>query len=103
MPITLKSANGYLPNPAGVLYTCPAATQAFVKTILVVNEDVVLREIELYVDPAALLISATPTPLNAGAMYRDTDGHVLQAGETLSGWSDAGSVCNFRLAIVEKS
>jgi len=103
MPITLKSANGYLPNPADVLYACPAATRAFVKTIVVVNEDVVAREIELYADPGALLISASPTPLNAGAMYRDTDGHVLEAGETLMGWSDVGSVCNYRLAIVEKS
>jgi hypothetical protein len=103
MAITLKRANGYLPNPVGVLYTCPAATQAFIKTIVVVNEDVVVREFELYADPAALLISATPTSLNAGAMYRDTDGHVLQAGDTLSGWSDAGSVCNYRLAIMEKS
>ena len=103
MPLVLKRVNGYLPSPVGVLYTCPPATRAFVKTIVVVNEDVVGREFELYADPSALLISATPSTLNAGAMYRDTDGHILEAGDTLSGWSDAGSVCNFRLAIVETS
>jgi hypothetical protein len=103
MPIALKRASGYLNDPEEVLYTCPALTTAWVGTIVVVNEDTVVRTFELYADPSDALISATPTSLAAGAMYRDTDGHVLVAGDTLKGGSDLDGKCNYRLSVVERT
>jgi hypothetical protein len=103
MPNSLKRVGGSLANPVGVLYTCPAATQAWVKTIVVVNGDVAPRQFKLYADPASSPISALPATLGAGAMYRDTDGHALASGDTVQGWSDVGSVCLYRLSIVEKT
>jgi hypothetical protein len=103
MPINLVRVAGYLQAPAAILYTCPTATQAWVKTIQVINEDALGRLFELYADPGSAFISAPGQPIAPGALYRDTDGQVLIAGDTLLGWSDVADVCSYRISIVETS
>ena len=49
MSITIKSlADGQLANTKGTIYTCPASTQAIIKTITLVNTNSTAEAVNLY-------------------------------------------------------
>ena len=102
MPINLKSCFAALSEVpgGGDIYACPAATQAWIKTIVIVNLSNAPATFSLWLGTA---ISPVSQPLAAGAAYFDTNGYALMAGETLGGSVDSGSNCSVCVAIVEKA
>lgn len=70
-------AQGQLPNSAAAIYTVPSSTQAFIKTITIVNADTAARTFSLFRGGSAAANRITPTfTLAAGSMavYASEDG-----------------------------
>lgn len=96
---------GQLPAAAATLYTVPASNTGFIKTITVINTDVVDRTFELFVNGTADANSISATYLvSAGgaAIYEDGQGWsttTVQASATLlndihSGFSEYDAIEN---------
>ena len=65
---------GQLANSATTIYTVPASTTAFIKTITIVNNDTAVRTFSLYVNGTAAANKITPTyevPAGGQAVYED--------------------------------
>jgi hypothetical protein len=107
MANNLARGSGYLTDTGTtVLYTCPALTQAWVKSIVVVNENATTdRQFELYRN-----LSATPflisDALQALASKKHQDfgvGYALLPGDTIEGWADVASEVNYAISVIEKT
>lgn len=96
---------GQLPAAVATLYTVPASNTSFIKTITVINTDVVDRTFELFVNGTADANSISATYLvSAGgaAIYEDGQGWsttTVQASATLlndihSGFSEYDAIAN---------
>ena len=99
MAITAKQlADGQLPIATGDLYTSPALTTAYIKSIILVNTDIVARTINLYllsVAGTARRIAPVNVNLAAGAMYQEDIPIVLDAGDKIQGDASVAAVVDY--------
>jgi len=68
---------GQLASSATTIYTVPASTTAFIKTITIVNNDTAVRTFSLYVNGTGAANKITPTyeiPAGGQAVYEDGSG-----------------------------
>lgn len=107
LTITLKSiAEGQLPNTKTTLYTCPADTQATVKSFKFVNTDVAERTMNFYLKRSGST-SRKVTPqdlkLQAGSAFMSEDGDelFLEAADVLEGEADTAATIDYLISILE--
>ncbi len=105
MALTIQAlANGQLPNAKGTLYTCPGATSAIVKAIVLVNQDTATHTVNLYFTRAT---SRRLIPKNAilaigGAGYLETL-ITLEAGDLIEGDADTATQVDYTISGTESA
>lgn len=99
-------AKGQLPNPVGVLYTCPGATQCIIGKIVLVNTDSSDRTATLHHTngsaPAAgdeLLPAST---IVAGG-HAEGGGEIMDAGDKIYGLADTANKVTYHIYGLELS
>ncbi len=105
MSLTIQAlANGQLPNAKGTLYTCPAATQAIVKSIILVNQDSVTHTVNLYFKrtTSRRLIPLALILLTGAAAYLD-DVITLEAGDLIEGDADTATQVDYTISGTESA
>lgn len=107
--ILIKSlADGQLANSKGEIYPCPAATQAVIKKITLVNTDSSARAVNLYFKASggtSRRIIPKDYSLAVGALLV-LDSFVvetLEAGDILEGDAAAATVVDYVISGVENS
>jgi hypothetical protein len=107
MTITAKQlADGQLPAAAGDLYTVPASTTAYVKSIVLVNTGAGDNDVNLLILPAAgVARQITPVDLTmvSGDAYFDATPYVLDAGDKLRGDADNPNEVDYVISGAEES
>jgi hypothetical protein len=102
---TLTNTAGYFLVTTSYAYSCPGGKQAFIKSIVVVNNDAVGHwfEVRLNNGGSARLVTAIQQPLAAGARYSDTDGYCLATGNDIEVIADASNHVSYFISIIEES
>lgn len=107
MTVAVKSlADGQLPVSIGDLYTCPASTQAIIKTIKIVNTNTTAEAVNIYVLKAsstARRIAPKAFSLAAAYMMVLDDEVTLEAGDKIQGDSTTAAKCDFTIFGVEEA
>jgi hypothetical protein len=100
----LTNSSGYFQATTDVPYVCPVGKQAWIKTIVAVNEDAVGHwfEIRLNNGSVAVLISTVAQPIAAGARYSDTDQHAFYAGNQIEVIADAADLVSYFISVIEE-
>jgi len=108
MTVDIKSlADGQLASPdKATLYTAPAATQAVVNTITLVNTDSSARTVNLYFKASggtSRRIIPKDTSLGAGYLLVMDDSLTLEAADIIEGDASAGTVVDYVISGVENA
>ncbi len=107
MAFNIKSlADGQLPVVKTALYTCPPATTTIVKTITLVNADVVARAINLYLKSSGGVsrrIAPKDRTLAAGFLAETTQEYTLEAGDAVEGDASAAVAVDYTISGVEQA
>ncbi len=108
MAIVFKPVDGALTDnaaPYDTLYTCPAAKQAWVKSIVVVNIDLAnphtFNIYRLISGGTARVLNDVDQTLAAGKCSANVAGHALAAGDKIQGWANADSIATFAISVIE--
>ena len=99
-------AQGQLPNAKGTLYTTPASTQTIIKTITLVNTDIIAENVNLYIkDSAGTSKSIIPVDCVLGIKYLlETDQeYTLEAGDLIEGDANTAAKVDYTINGIEES
>uniref|UniRef100_A0A6M3IQS1 Uncharacterized protein n=1 Tax=viral metagenome TaxID=1070528 RepID=A0A6M3IQS1_9ZZZZ len=107
MTVSIKDqGTGQLGTTKTTLYTCPASTQAIVKTITLTNTSGSTVKVNLYVQKDGTnsrRICPKDMELKAGYTYKDNDVHTLDAADLVEGDANVASVIDYSISGVQEA
>lgn len=98
-------AQGQLPNAKGTIYTVPASTTAYIKSLKVVNTDSSARTVNIYVKRSggtSRRIWPSAMSLAAGYVAEDEDIGGLSTGDIIEGDASAATVVDYTILGAER-
>lgn len=106
MALSIKTlGNGQLAAAKGTLYTVPGATQAIVRSIVLVNTDASARTVNLYVNATGTSRRIIPKDMSmaAGASFVVDEIITLEAADLLEGDASAATVVDYLISGIENA
>ena len=101
---TKALADGQLANSKGTVYTCPASTTAYIKSITVYNSNSTSETVTLWLNRTGTSRVVFKATLTTGDYGEALDSVlVLEAGDIIQGQATTASMVDYTISVVEET